>query len=401
MGLFDLDMSTPQGQGFNNALLAAAQALLTPRSRGGGMGAAFGAFPQAIDRAKANAMREQLMALQGKQVGLQTDKLGFDMEQAKAQQAEAMRNRENFARLVGTLPPEQRMIAEQLGPDYFKGMAPQPVKPTFQKWFENGQERSGFVAPGQAPQPVGDAKPQDMDKWLIRDESGNWVPNRALIEARSSVAKAGATKVEVGAGQKDTMWGEPPKGYVWARDPASGQVMTQPDKSGAVAPMALPIAGSKEARDREEVQAKQAQRQQYAQNVAGTILSTVREARKMVGPLSAGFGGSIMGQVPGSPAVDLKALIDPIKANIGFQRLQEMRDMSPTGGALGQVAVQELNMLQSVVSSLDQNQSPEQLRKSFDKIEKHFNNWLRVMTQADGGAPQGGSQGSNDPLGIR
>jgi len=197
MGLFDLDMSTPQGQGFNNALLAAAQALLTPRSRGGGMGAAFGAFPQAIDRAKANAMREQLMALQGRQVGLQTDKLGFDMEQAKAQQAEAMRNRENFARLVGTLPPEQRMIAEQLGPDYFKGMAPQPVKPTFQKWFENGQERSGFVAPGQAPQPVGDAKPQDMDKWLIRDESGNWVPNRALIEARSSVAKAGAASQSV------------------------------------------------------------------------------------------------------------------------------------------------------------------------------------------------------------
>jgi hypothetical protein len=129
MGLFDLDMSTPQGQGFNNALLAAAQALLTPRSRGGGMGAAFGAFPQAIDRAKANAMREQLMALQGKQVGLQTDKLGFDMEQARAQQEAARARQAQFAQLVGGLPPDQQGIAQALGPDYFKGLAPQAPKP--------------------------------------------------------------------------------------------------------------------------------------------------------------------------------------------------------------------------------------------------------------------------------
>ena len=129
MGLFDLDMSTPQGQGFNNALLAAAQALLTPRSRGGGMGAAFGAFPQAIDRAKANAMREQLMALQGKQVGLQTDKLGFDMEQAKAKQEAARARQAQFAQLVSGLPPDQQGIAQVLGPDYFKGLAPQAPKP--------------------------------------------------------------------------------------------------------------------------------------------------------------------------------------------------------------------------------------------------------------------------------
>lgn len=199
-GLLDIDMNTPDGQGFNNALMQAAAMLLTPRHRGGGVGSAFAAFPQAIDRAKQNAMREQLLALQGRQVGLKTDKLGFDMEQAKAKQAEAMRNRENFARLVGTLPPEQRMIAEQLGPDYFKGMAPQPVKPTFQKWWENGRERSGFVAPGQAPQPVGDAAPQDMNKYLIQDENGNWVPNQAYIGAKQSVAKAGASNPTVYTG---------------------------------------------------------------------------------------------------------------------------------------------------------------------------------------------------------
>lgn len=376
MGLFDLDMSNPEAQGFNSALMQAAAALLTPRHRGGGVGSAFAAFPQAIDRAKQNAMREQLLALQGRQMGLQTDKLGFDMEQARAQHEAARARQAQFAQLVGGLPPDQQGIAQALGPDYFKGLAP------------------------QAPKPM---EPSSLGKLVAeRDKFPDGHPLRAVYD--QAIAKATthqpATTVNVNSGQKDTMWGEPPKGYVWARDPASGQVMTQPDKSGAVAPMALPIAGSKEARDREEVQAKQKQRQEYAQNVAGTILSTVREARSKVGILSAGFGGSIMGNVPGSAAVDLRALIDPIKANIGFQRLQEMRDMSPTGGALGQVAVQELNMLQSVVSSLDQSQSPDQLRKSFDKIEKHFNNWLKVMTQADGEQPSAPG-GNSDPLGIR
>lgn len=111
MGLFDLDMSNPEAQGFNSALMQAAAALLTPRHRGGGVGSAFAAFPQAIDRAKANAMREQLMALQGRQVGLQTDKLGFDMEQAKAQQAaaeKAQRNRAEFLAMLqgGRVTPD-------------------------------------------------------------------------------------------------------------------------------------------------------------------------------------------------------------------------------------------------------------------------------------------------------
>ena len=90
MGLLDMDMSRPEAQGFNNALLGMAQALLTPQARGGGMGAAFAAFPQAIDRARQNAMREQLMALQGKQIGLESDKLGIQMDEIR-RKAEAER----------------------------------------------------------------------------------------------------------------------------------------------------------------------------------------------------------------------------------------------------------------------------------------------------------------------
>ena len=80
-----------------------------------------------------------------------------------------------------------------------------------------------------------------------------------------------------------------------------------------------------------------------------------------------------------------------IKANLGFDRLQQMRDQSPTGGALGQVAVQELASLQATVASLDQLQSPTQLGTALDKIERHYTNWRNAVNQA--AKPQGGATG--------
>ncbi len=80
--------------------------------------------------------------------------------------------------------------------------------------------------------------------------------------------------------------------------------------------------------------------------------------------------GSVLAGIPGSPAKDLQAAIETIKANIGFDELQTMRDNSPTGGALGQVAVQELEALRATLSSLDQAQSPEQVVASLKRIQE-------------------------------
>jgi hypothetical protein len=78
----------------------------------------------------------------------------------------------------------------------------------------------------------------------------------------------------------------------------------------------------------------------------------------------------VLAGIPGSPAKDLQAAIETIKANIGFDELQTMRDNSPTGGALGQVAVQELEALRATLSSLDQAQSPEQVVASLKRIQE-------------------------------
>ena len=345
MGLLDLDMSTPEGQGFNSALLAAAQALLTPRHRGGGMGAAFGAFPAAIDRAKQNAMREQLMALQGRQVGLQTDKLGFDMEQARAQQESARARQAQFAQLVGQLPPDQQGIAQALGPDYFKGLAP------------------------QAPKPM---EPSGLGRLIAeRDKFPEGHPLRAIYDQRiakeTSHAPAANQNVYTGTLVPAEVNGK--------------QAFVMPSKDGSIKVVeGVAPAGTAAAVEKSDLRKKEVEQR------ADIVINKIDDALGKVGFFTTGLTGSILGQVAGSPAYDLRRDVDTIKANIGFQELQKMREMSPTGGALGQVAVQELNMLQAVLSSLDANQSEAQIKQGLLAARKHFNNWKQAVNEAQPGA---------------
>ncbi len=67
-------------------------------------------------------------------------------------------------------------------------------------------------------------------------------------------------------------------------------------------------------------------------------------------------------------AHDLYNTLTTIKANVGFDKLQDIRDNSPTGGALGQVSTFELEQLQSVMGSLVQSQSEEQLDYNLQRL---------------------------------
>lgn len=114
-------------------------------------------------------------------------------------------------------------------------------------------------------------------------------------------------------------------------------------------------------------------------NRADRVLEAVKRAEKNVRPSTAGFiGGNIAG-IKGTDAYNLSKTINEIKSNLGFAELQAMRDSSPTGGALGQVAIQELDMLQSTIASLDQGQGPDQLRDAFVRITKHLENWKKIQ----------------------
>lgn len=85
--------------------------------------------------------------------------------------------------------------------------------------------------------------------------------------------------------------------------------------------------------------------------------------------MTTGVGGALLSDLPGTQARDVRALIDTIRANVGFQSLQRMRDQSPTGGALGQVTERELALLQATLGNLEQAQTGEQLLFNLRRLE--------------------------------
>ena len=124
--------------------------------------------------------------------------------------------------------------------------------------------------------------------------------------------------------------------------------------------------------------------------------------------LASGWTTGIMSKadiLPGTPQYDLKAELVTIMANIGFDRLQRMRDESPTGGALGQVAIQELAALQNSIANLDRAQSPEQFRKNLQVVRGRYAQFKRAqeraIAQEEARVKGGAAATKEDPLGIR
>ena len=130
--------------------------------------------------------------------------------------------------------------------------------------------------------------------------------------------------------------------------------------------------------------------------------------------------GSIIGKFMENPyigsggnRIDGEALATTIKSSIGFDRLQQMRDESPTGGALGQVSELELITLQATLGSLDLNQSEEQLLDNLDRLAIVYQDMLKKIAETGDGtfeekmggssstSPTGSAVFDNDPFKIR
>jgi hypothetical protein len=150
----------------------------------------------------------------------------------------------------------------------------------------------------------------------------------------------------------------------------------------------------------QEIDKEAAKRKESAQaslNVVDNTLKQIDKALSQVGTFTTGVPGQVLGRIAGTPAFNLRATAQTIKANLGFDRLQVMRDASPTGGALGQVAIQELEALQSSIGNLDPAQSPEQLIENLKAVQGHYQRW-RGTLQGKAGADGTTDAGPDDEL---
>lgn len=184
--------------------------------------------------------------------------------------------------------------------------------------------------------------------------------------------KGGGSNITLNTGPQGQDFGSPPKDMEWVRD-AAGKVVI--DERGI--PKALPIAGTKLFNEQEKILKGEQSSAQTDTKSAENVLYNIERIRKrleestLLNP-GTGFLAETFASVGGTLAADINALISPIKASIGFDRLQKMREESPTGGALGQVSEMELDLLNSSLQSLSQSQSEEQFLQNLDEVEKRY-----------------------------
>lgn len=150
---------------------------------------------------------------------------------------------------------------------------------------------------------------------------------------------------------------KPPPGYMWGPvDPKTGQ-LTQVATKGGPADVKVAQAFNKDA---------------SVLNNSFTGLDRLAVAANEVlnHPGLKGNTGlrGMLPNTPGSPAADAWALLNTLKSQVAFSVLQEMRNNSKSGGALGSVSNADMALLQSNLAALDKAQSYEAIKEQLVKI---------------------------------
>lgn len=222
----------------------------------------------------------------------------------------------------------------------------------------------------QSPPDPYDGLPADYGAFLQAYGMPNSPKARQMYQAeRLAEKEAGASRINNRVGNEGPQIGTIPQGMQLTKTP-EGSLRLEPIPGGPV----------------EEERSQQGEKRLLAARDASRkskiVTENIDKALKETGVLTAGFIGNVLSAVPGSPAYNLGQTIDTIRANIGFDTLQAMREASPTGGALGAVSERELAQLERVLASLDQAQSPKQLSENLRSIRQHYNNWKSAVMKA-------------------
>ena len=256
----------------------------------------------------------------------------------------------------GLLSPQQAELLRMVGPQAGMGLMAQMMQPQKPNYMKGADGFLYDMNTGQRALPGVEAKPPKPTS-LVQNLSTAGV-DVSTPEGRKTMLDI-MTKPQTQVQLKQT--GAIPPGYKAAYDD-KGNIISLTEIPGG--PAAQGVAAAEEAKE-----AQQAQKQRTSDIVTGDIdlvLSQVDEGFPVTGVFSAASA------IPGTKAHDVARTLDTIKANIGFDKLQAMRDASPTGGALGQVSERENILLQSTFGSLAQSQSGDQFKRNLKRLKETY-----------------------------
>ncbi|WP_291728782.1 hypothetical protein [Leisingera sp. F5] len=189
----------------------------------------------------------------------------------------------------------------------------------------------------------------------------------SFVDFQQQKRAAGATQINNtvgGAGAPGL--GKLSTDYGYVLDPATGGARIDPETG---LPTAAPIPGSPAELEIQAQAAAAAERGGQANRSANIVLEDIdRALGQSEGWGTTGAVGGVLSGLGGTGAHDLQNTLRTVQANIGFDRLQQMREASPTGGALGAVSERELTELQAVLGSVQRSQSKEQLQRNLQRL---------------------------------
>lgn len=211
--------------------------------------------------------------------------------------------------------------------------------------------------------------------------------------------------------------GDVPAGTFGTPTQSGGNVLTSPTEAQSAynTTAAKNLAETEALRDRLPIEQQKEQnkaniaKQAKARGVHKSLISTTSQLDRLADAAKElrddpGLNGIVgveghFPDYPGSEAAHARALLETLKSQIGFGVLQNMREMSPTGGALGQVSEKENELLQQNLAALGTNQSEADFKKSLNKViqyAKDSQNRLRNAYQSTYGNA-GGPSAQNQP----
>jgi hypothetical protein len=119
----------------------------------------------------------------------------------------------------------------------------------------------------------------------------------------------------------------------------------------------------------------EAARAQKEASISSAIdgLALVEDVKKRVSGWTTGLGNTVLSHVPLSAAKDYAADIETLKSKLGADVLAEMKTQSKSGATgLGALNMAELKMVQTKIANIDPSQSPAQVQKNLNEIERYY-----------------------------
>jgi hypothetical protein len=177
-------------------------------------------------------------------------------------------------------------------------------------------------------------------------------------------------------------------------------MMVERDEAGNVIGM-KPIPGGPAEAEALAAEAAAQANQDQTGRYGNVVVEDIGRALELVEndpTFSTGIFGQALKGISGTPANRLENLLNTVRANSAFDRLQAMRAASPTGGALGAVSERELALLQSAIGSLETG-DPKDLAHNLRRIQAIYNEIIHGP-QAASPSPAPAPQSTVDPNDI-